>query len=102
MDEADRISFWRDMRAKTAQIAIDAQRGAQRGDSMFYHSLEVEHSRVPEVIIGGEGLREEASSNVTVCASGRDLVEAWRELLSRLPNDTYEALKRAMVLEPKE
>ena len=40
--------------------------------------------------------RPSADSEIDVSVDSQDLTEAWRELLSRLPNDLYAGLKQAM------
>lgn len=57
------------------------------------HDLRLSHRRRHEVRVGDQHYAE---SDVDVSASSTDLTEAWRELLSRLPNDVYGALKEAM------
>jgi len=54
------------------------------------HELELIHYRYRDV--NGE----EVPTRVAVEGTSDDLTEAWRELLSRLPNDVYQALKLAM------
>lgn len=61
--------------------------------SMFMHRLELRHDRDD---LAPTMDRPEADSALNVAASSQDLTEAWRELLSRLPNDVYAALKAAM------
>lgn len=60
---------------------------------MNEHDLRLCHMRRPRFTYTGVPY---ASSDVDVSASSSDLVEAWKELLSRLPNDVYGALKEAM------
>lgn len=60
---------------------------------MFDHHLRFEHDRS---LIGGDFATPEARSTVDITASSTDLVEAWHELLSRMPNDLYAGLKAAM------
>lgn len=60
---------------------------------MFNHHLRFEHDRS---LIGGDFATPEASSTVDITATSGDLTEAWHELLSRMPNDLYAALKQAM------
>lgn len=60
---------------------------------MFDHTLRLNHSRRPTTQTLDDIPSE---SHVEVDASSTDLTEAWRELLSRLPNDVYAALKGAM------
>ena len=60
---------------------------------MHEHVLKLEHERSPVTSVLSS---PDSDSTVEVTASSSDLTEAWRELLSRLPSDTYEALKEAM------
>jgi len=60
---------------------------------MFEHEITVVHRRSPFVLTLSEVPRE---SRTEVEASSQDLTEAWREALSRMPNDLYGALREAM------
>ena len=61
--------------------------------AIYRHHLRLVHDRDPIALHLGE---DPAESEVEVEAHSTDLTEAWRELLSRLPNDVYAALKGAM------
>lgn len=60
---------------------------------MYEHELRLTHRRRLLTQKLGEA---SADSEVDIAASSLDLVEAWRELLSRMPNDVYGAVKKAM------
>lgn len=60
---------------------------------VFDHTLQLSHARRPLAAPFGVAA---SHSDVEVDAHSQDLVEAWRELLSRLPTDVYAALKQAM------
>lgn len=60
---------------------------------MSDHELRLTHRRRPLVRSMGHAY---ADSEVEISAASEDLVEAWRELLSRMPNDVYGAVKEAM------
>lgn len=60
---------------------------------MYDHQLRLSHSRRLDVSTFAD---PPVDSDIEISASSSDLVEAWRELLSRLPNDVYGALKEAM------
>lgn len=62
---------------------------------MMEHGLRLNHRRSP-IDTSTVGGRRPPSSDVDVAADGQDLTECWSELLSRLPNDVYAALKAAM------
>lgn len=57
------------------------------------HEIEVTHRRDLAAVTADQA---PVNSNTYASASSTNLVEAWRECLSRLPNDTYAALKEAM------
>lgn len=57
------------------------------------HSLQLSHRRSALIRAANQYY---ADSEVEVSAHSEDLVECWKELLSRLPNDVYGALKEAM------
>ncbi len=60
---------------------------------MFNHTLRLTHDRDPMTLTLGDA---PYASSIEIEANSQDLTEAWRELLSRLPNDVYAALKAAM------
>jgi hypothetical protein len=60
---------------------------------MFTHELRLIHSRTPSIVSMEE---YRVDSAIDISTSSVDLTEAFRELLSRLPNDVYAALKDAM------
>jgi len=62
---------------------------------MFTHDLHFTHTRHPLSNTFGV---PEASSSVAISVDSTDLVEAWAELLSRMPPDLYAGLKTAMDL----
>ena len=57
--------------------------------NQFTHHLSVVHDREPATVRMAVASSE---SSVAVDASSTDLTEAWREILSRMPPDTYAAL----------
>ena len=60
---------------------------------MFDHQLRLTHVRRDLTTELGFPA---ANSEIDVSVDSQDLTEAWRELLSRLPNDLYAGLKQAM------
>jgi hypothetical protein len=60
---------------------------------MHEHRLYLRHNRTTFAPTLGEHPSE---SDLEISASSTDLTEAWREALSRMPNDLYAALKKAM------
>jgi hypothetical protein len=60
---------------------------------MFTHDIHLSHTRHP---ISHSFAVEEASSSVSITSDSNDLVEAFAELLSRMPPDLYAALTTAM------
>jgi len=60
---------------------------------MFTHDLTVTHDRDPMTLTLAD---VPVDSSVDVTASSTDLVEAWAEVLSRMPADLYAGLKAAM------
>lgn len=65
----------------------------ERRCRMFEHDLKFDHRRRPTTVPHGEAY---ADSRIRLHANSCDLTEAWRELLSRMPDDAYAALKEAM------
>ena len=60
---------------------------------MYHHEIELRVSRDLAYLTLNEA---HIRSSVTIDAESPDLIEAWREVLSRMPNDVYAALKAAM------
>lgn len=60
---------------------------------MFDHDIYFSHNRQ---LIAKDFATPDANSAVSVTVNSGDLVEAWSELLSRLPNDLYAALQTAI------
>lgn len=58
------------------------------------------HTHTLSLSIGREAFHElglpDSESEVEIEVTSSDLAEGWRELLSRLPSDTYAALLEAM------
>lgn len=64
-----------------------------RNSSDYYHSLNIFHNSKDAGHIGSvKGSEYEVELN----SSSHDLVEAWGEVLSRMPTDLYTALREAM------
>lgn len=66
---------------------------------MFHHDIHLAHTRHP--LTSPVGALGEASSSVSISVDSTDLVEAMQELLSRMPNDLYAALKQALEMVDK-
>jgi len=60
---------------------------------VYHHEIELRVSRDLAYLTLNEA---HIRSSVTIDAESPDLIEAWREVLSRMPNDVYAALKAAM------
>jgi len=60
---------------------------------VYHHEIELRVSRDLAYLPLDETLIQ---SSVTIDAESPDLIEAWCEVLSRMPNDVYAALKAAM------
>jgi hypothetical protein len=60
---------------------------------MFHHDIHFAHTRHPLTASMGDA---DTSSAISISVDSADLVEALSELLSRLPNDLYAALKSAL------
>ena len=63
---------------------------------MYHHEIELRVSRDLAYLTLNEA---PIQSSVTIDAESPNLIEAWHEVLSRMPNDVYAALTAAM---PKE
>ena len=63
---------------------------------MYHHEIELRVSRDLAYLTLNE---TPIQSSVTIDAESPDLIEAWHEVLSRMPSDVYAALTAAM---PKE
>lgn len=61
---------------------------------MFDHELMLVHRRRPMMEELGVCT---AASRTEITSDSHDLVEAWREMMTRMPSDVYGALKAAMV-----
>jgi hypothetical protein len=57
------------------------------------HDLRLTHSRQSQTFVFGV---TNADSEIDISTNSDDLTEAFRELLSRMPTDLYQALKDAM------
>ena len=60
---------------------------------MFSHTLRFTHDRVPLTVTLSKA---SADSDLEINSRSDDLQTAWEELLTRMPSDLYEALRRAM------
>jgi len=60
---------------------------------VYHHEIELRVSRDLAYLPLDETLIQ---SSVTIDAESPDLIEAWHEVLSRMPSDVYAALKAAM------
>ena len=60
---------------------------------MYIHEIELRIRRDPMALTVNDAPTQ---STVTIDAESPDLTEAWHEVMSRMPNDVYAALKAAM------
>jgi len=60
---------------------------------MFKHTIRLMHDREP---LTSRLDKADSDSDIEINVQSMDLQAAWEELLTRMPTDLYEALRRAM------